>query len=61
MQTAKQTAQDLIEHLPEQATWEDIAYAVYVRQKLEQSLRAAAEGIVTSQADMEKRYLNHAG
>jgi len=39
--------------LPEQAT-------LYVRQKLERSLQAAEEGKVTSQDEMEKRYLNHA-
>jgi hypothetical protein len=60
-QTIKQTAHDLIEHLPEQATWEDVMYAVYVRQKLERSLQAAEQGKVTSQEAAKKRFLDNAG
>jgi hypothetical protein len=33
-------------------------YALYVRQKLERSLQAAEAGKVTSQEEMEKRFLN---
>jgi hypothetical protein len=51
---------DTVNHLPEQATFDDAMYALYVRQKLERSLEAAKEGKITSQEEMEKRYLNHA-
>lgn len=60
MQTLKQIVHDIADHLPEQATFDDAMYALYVRQKLERSLAAAREGKVTSQEDMEKRFLNHA-
>lgn len=60
MHSIKQAAHELIDHLPEQATWDDVMYTMYVRQKLERSLQVAQEGKVTSQEDMEKRYLNHA-
>ncbi|MGZ0076174.1 hypothetical protein [Methylomonas sp. YC3] len=60
MQTVKQIVHDIADHLTEQATFDDAMYAIYVRQKLEQSLHAAAEGKVTSQEDMEKRYLHDA-
>ena len=60
MQTVKQIVHDIAEHLPEQATFDDAMYALYVRQKLEHSLQAAEEGKVTSQEEMEKRYLNDA-
>jgi len=60
MQTIKQIVHDIADHLPEQATLDDAMYALYVRQKLERSLQAADEGKVTSQEEMEKRYLNHA-
>ncbi len=60
MQTVKQIIQDVVDHLPEQATFDDAMYALYVRQKLERSLQAAEEGKITSQDEMEKRYLNHA-
>ena len=60
MQTVKQIVHDIADHLPEQATFDDAMYAIYVRQKLERSLQAAKEGKVTSQEEMEKRYLNDA-
>ena len=60
MQTVKQIIHDIADHLPEQATFDDAMHALYVRQKLERSLQAARDGKVTSQEDMEKRYLNHA-
>ena len=50
---------DIANHLPDQASFDDALYALYVRQKLERSLNAAEEGKITSQEEMEKRYLNH--
>jgi hypothetical protein len=60
MQTVKQIIHDIADHLPEQATFDDAMYAIYVRQKLERSLQAAEEGKVTSQEEMEKKYLDDA-
>lgn len=59
MQTVKQIVHDIADHLPEQATFDDAMHALYVRQKLQHSLHAAEEGNLTSQEEMEKRYLNH--
>jgi len=60
MQTVKQIIHDIADHLPEQATIDDAMQALYVRQKLERSLEAAKDGQVTSQEEMERRYLDHA-
>ncbi|MGH8551037.1 MAG: hypothetical protein ACRERU_21025 [Methylococcales bacterium] len=60
MQSVKQIIHDIADHLSEQATFDDAMYALYVRQKLERSLQAAKQGKVTSQEEMEKRYLNNA-
>ena len=60
MPTIKQAAHELIDHLPDQATWDDVMYTLYVHQKLERSLQAAKEGKVTSQEDAKKRFLNDA-
>lgn len=59
-QTIKQTARELIDDLPDQATWDDVMYAVYIKQKLERSLLAAEQGKITSQEDAKKRFLTHA-
>ena len=60
MQPVKQIVHDVADHLPEQATLDDTMYSHYVRQKLARSLQAAEEGKLTSQEEIEKRYLNHA-
>lgn len=57
MQTIKETPHELTDHLPEQATWDDLMYTLYVRQKLERSLLAAIEGCVTSHEDARKRFM----
>jgi len=38
MSSAKDAARRLIEQLPEQATWDDIMYELYVKQKIEEGL-----------------------
>ncbi len=38
MQNAKNAARQIIDHLPEQATWDDIMYELYVKQKIEEGL-----------------------
>ena len=38
MATPKQAAKELIEHLPDQASWNDIMYELYVKQKIEAGL-----------------------
>jgi predicted transcriptional regulator len=36
--TAKQAVKELIEHLPDQASWDDIMYQLYAKQKIEEGL-----------------------
>lgn len=60
LQTVKQIIDDVVDHLPEQATFDDVMHTIYVRQKLESLLGAAGEGQVIPQDEMEKRYLNDA-
>lgn len=40
----KQEAQRLIEKLPADATWDDLMYAIYVRQAIEAGLADCATG-----------------
>ena len=53
MQTVKQIVHDIADHLPDQASFDDAMYALYVRQKLERALKAAEEGKISSQEEME--------
>ena len=38
MPSTKDAARQIIEHLPKQATWDDIMYELYVKQKIEEGL-----------------------
>ena len=42
--TAKQAARELIEHLPDQSSWDDIMYQLYVKQKIEEGLADIGTG-----------------
>jgi predicted transcriptional regulator len=57
MQTMKQIVCDTVNHLPEQATFDDAIYALYVRQKLEEGLRDLDEGRTHTQEEVELRLL----
>lgn len=38
MNTPKQAAKQLLDHLPDQASWDDIMYELYVKEKIETGL-----------------------
>ena len=38
MPSAKEAARQIIGHLPKQATWDEIMYELYVKQKIEEGL-----------------------
>ena len=56
MNTVKEEAKRLIEHLPEQVTWDDIMYQIYVRQKIDMGLKAATEGKVVPHTDVKRMF-----
>ena len=57
MQSAKQAAKQIIDHLPEQASWDDIMYELYVKQKIEAGLKAVEEGRTIPHEEMKRRLL----
>ncbi len=61
MQTAKQAAKQIIDHVPDQSSWDDIMYEFYVKQKIEKGLKAVEEGRTVSHEDAKKRLLSNAG
>jgi predicted transcriptional regulator len=46
---------DWIKDLPDDCTLEDIQYRLYVRQKIQRSLEAAAKGRVKTHSQVKKR------
>jgi predicted transcriptional regulator len=59
-QTAKKSAQQILDQLPEDADWDRIMYELYVKQKIEQGLKAAAEGRVISHEEVKRQLLGNA-
>jgi hypothetical protein len=57
MPTAKKQALAMVKKLPENATWDDIMYEIYVRKKIDASVTAADAGKVLPHIEMKKRFL----
>jgi predicted transcriptional regulator len=54
--TTKEEAINLIARLPDEATWDDIMYEMYVKKKIELGISAANEGRVVSQEEVKKLF-----
>ena len=57
MTTPKQSAKELLELLPDEATWDDIMYGLYVRQKIEKGLADMEAGRSVSLEEAKRRLL----
>jgi hypothetical protein len=53
MPTAKEEIRRMLDTLPDDATWEDVQYSIYVRERIERGRREADEGKVVDQAGLE--------
>ncbi len=59
MSTAKQAAREIIDHLPEQASWNDIMYELYVKQKIEEGLADIEAGRTIPHEQLKAELLGH--
>lgn len=57
MQTVKQIVHEIADRLPDQATFDDAMYALYIRQKLENGLRDLDKSRTYTQEEVEQRLL----
>lgn len=55
MNAAKKEVLRILEDLPEDASLDDIQYHIYVRQKIEHGLEAAATGRTLSEDEFDQR------
>jgi hypothetical protein len=55
MGSVKKAVLELVKTLPDECTLEDVQHQLYVRQKLERSMAAAAAGKVHTDRQVEKR------
>jgi len=56
MSTTKEEAIRLISTLPEEVTWEDIMYRLYVKRKVEAGIKAAEEGRTVSHDEVKELF-----
>lgn len=54
--TVKDEARRLIESLPEDASWEDIQYEIYVRQAIEAGLNDVREGRLVPSEEVRREF-----
>ena len=54
MSVAKEEARKLIEKIPDTASWDDIMYEFYVRQKVEDALEQMESGEVVPHEEVER-------
>jgi hypothetical protein len=54
-QTAKHDVSNILTHLPDDCSLEDVQYHIYVLQKIKRGLDDAKEGRTYTQEDVEKR------
>jgi len=55
MKTAKEKVKKILDTLPDDSSFEDIQYDIYVRSKIEQGLKDIEEGSVLSQEEVERK------
>ena len=55
MSTAKEEVRKMLDQIPDDASFEDIQYHIYVREKIERGLKDVEEGRVLSQEEVEHR------
>jgi predicted transcriptional regulator len=55
MKTVKEEIKEMLEKLPDNASFEEIQYHIYVQEKIEHGINEVREGRVVSQEEAEKR------
>jgi predicted transcriptional regulator len=54
----KEEALKLVGGLPDEASWEDLIYQLYVRKKIERGIEAADQGRVLPHEEVKKQFLS---
>jgi hypothetical protein len=55
MSTAKEEARKILDSLPDGASFEDIQYSIYVRERIERARLEAGAGKLVDQEEIERR------
>ncbi len=55
-ESIKQVAYRLLDNLPEQATWDDLMYRIYVRQAIEAGIKDSDAGRTVDVKEVRKKF-----
>ena len=58
MSIIKNEAKKAHDNLPEDASWDDVMYEMYVRKKIDDGINAADKGEVITHEDVKKKFLS---
>ncbi len=59
MNTPKQAARQLLDHLPDEASWDDIMYELYIKEKIEAGLADIKAGRTIPHEQLKAELLNN--
>ena len=59
MASAKQAAKDILEQMHDEATWDEIMYELYIKQKIDTGLSEAEDGKTISHDEVKRRLLKN--
>jgi predicted transcriptional regulator len=54
----REEAQKLIDALPEETSWDDLIYQMYVRKKIAKGIEASEQGRVVPHDEVKKQFLS---
>jgi predicted transcriptional regulator len=57
MATVKEEAKKLLERLPDEASWDDLMYEIYVQKKIDMGLKAAEADKLVPHEEVRRRLL----
>jgi hypothetical protein len=52
----REEARKIIDNLPDEASWNDLMYEMYVRQKIDKAIDAAESGETISHEEVRKKF-----
>ncbi|MGD8208900.1 MAG: hypothetical protein PVH37_14170 [Desulfobacterales bacterium] len=55
-ESIKQQAHQLLDNLPDSATWEDLMYRIYVRQTIEAGIKDSDQGRTLDVKEVRKKF-----
>ena len=56
MSIVKKEAKKILNNLPDEASWDDLMYEMYIRKKIDEGIKAADEGKILSHEEVKKRF-----